>query len=198
MKVILANCPACGGKYDGPIRGGILTCEYCGARFALDADELGSLGADDQGYEEETDGEEYYEDLPPYDEFTEEACSEFIRTVGDEDFQESDKLKATLGIDDYERVFIMHDDTLFKSGKNGFAITDYGFYCREMAEPETNYFKWGDFAEASKPIIDGSYIKMDGVSVAYYTGSDATREELKSLYRKLRKYAKKFDWTDVD
>ena len=79
-------------------------------------------------------------------------------------------------------------------GKNGFAITDYGFYCREMGEGEAHYLKWGDFAECSKPYIDGSLIKVDGTSVAYYTGDSNTRDELCSLYRKFRKYAKKFDW----
>ena len=191
MKVVSIRCPSCSAGYDGPIKSGLLTCEYCGTRFAFDAKELESMGL----LEEETFEEaEEQEELPLLKDFAEEACQKFFDKVGYDEFKYTDTIAKGLGIDDYEDVFLIHDDTLFNTGKNGFAITDYGFYCREMGEGEAHYLRWGDFAECGKPFIDGSLIKADGVSVAYFTGDSNVRDELCSLYRKFRKYAKKFDW----
>ena len=191
MKVVSVRCPSCSAGYDGPLKSGLLTCEYCGTRFALDAEELSSMGLSGEETYEEVEEEE---ELPLLKDFAEEACQKFFAKVGYDEFKHTDVIAKGLGIDEYEDVFLIHDDTLFNSGKNGFAITDYGFYCREMGEGEAHYLKWGDFAECSKPYIDGSLIKADGTSVAYYTGDSNTRDELCSLYRKFRKYAKKFDW----
>lgn len=197
MKLVSLNCPACGAVYDGPIRSGFLSCEYCGARFALDADELEALGVSSgRGLDAAEAEEEAFEDVQPYDEFTREACKDFLKTVGGDGFKSTSKILRGLSIDDDEEVFLIHDDTLLGSGKNGFAITDYGFYCREMGDPEAHYVSWGDFAECEKPYIDDSLIVADGVSLAYYTGNSDVREELKSLYRKLRKHAKLFDWSE--
>jgi len=190
MKVVSVRCPSCSAGYDGPIKSGLLTCEYCGTRFALDAQELESMGFSEEAFEEEEEQEE----LPLLKDFAEEACQEFFEKVGYDGFQQTDAIVKGLGIDDYEEVFLIHDDTIFNSGKNGFAITDCGFYCREMGEGEARYLRWGDFAECGKPYIDGSLIKTDDMSVAYYTGDSRVRDELCSLYRKFRKYAKKFDW----
>ena len=192
MKVVSVRCPSCSAGYDGPLKSGLLTCEYCGTRFALDAEELGSLGiSEEESYEEV---EEQEEELPLLKDFAEEACQKFLAKVGYDGFKFTDTIAKGLGVDDFEDVFLIHDDTIFNTGKNGFAITDYGFYCREMGEAEAHYLKWGDFAECSKPYIDGSLIKADGVSLAYFTGNATTLDELCSLYRKFRKYAKKFDW----
>ena len=190
MKVVSIRCPSCSASYDGPIKSGLLTCEYCGTRFALDAKELDSRGLLEEAFEEAEEQEE----LPPLKDFAEEACQKFFEKVGYDEFKFTDVIAKGLGVDDYEDVFLIHDDTIFNSGKNGFAITDYGFYCREMGEGEAHFLQWGDFAECGKPYIDGSLIKADGVSLAYYTGDSNVRDELCSLYRKFRKYAKKFDW----
>ena len=197
MKLISLNCPACGAAYDGPIRSGFLSCEYCGTRFMLDADELEALGVSSGKGLEAADAEELaYEDLQPYEEFTREACEEFLKAVDSDEFKCTSKIVRGLGVDDRkEEIFLIHDDTLLGSGKNGFAITDYGFYCREMGDPEAHFVAWGEFAECEKPYIDDSLIVADGVSLAYYTGNSDVRDELKSLYRKLRKHAKQFDWS---
>ena len=193
MKVIIPNCPSCGGRYDGEITGGILTCEYCGAKFALDADEREAL---DFSSEEVVEEEEEEEDIQYMDEFAREACERFLSMVGTDEFQRSSALEGRLGIEDYEEVLICHDDTIFKSGKNGFAVTDYGLYCLEMGESEPNYMHWATLCECSKPYIDGSYVVADGMKVAYFTGSDSVRDEVCSLYRKLRKHARKLDWSE--
>ena len=199
MKVVVANCPACGGKYDGDIRGGVMTCAYCGAKFALESDELEAFGLNRSGgavadssddYEEEA-----YEDLQPMTDFARDACDEFLNSVDDSEFECTDKIVDGLGIGDEDEIILIHDDTLFKSGKNGFAITDYGFYCREMGDSEAHFLYWNDFADAEQPESDDSYIKVGDVSVAYYTGSSDTRSELRKLFRKLHDHATKFDWS---
>lgn len=202
MKVIIPNCPACGGKYEGSIKRGILTCEYCGAKFALDADELEALGLAGEVGADEYDGEdeeEYYEDLQSVEDFAREACDDFLSTItDDDDFKCTDKILNGLSIGDDDEVFLIHDDTLFKSGKNGFAITDYGFYCRDMGEGEAHFLYWSEFADSSKPEISDSNIVVDGLTIAYYTGNGDVRDRLCSLYRKLRKHARKFDWSDPE
>ena len=190
MKVFSITCPSCGASYDGPLKSGLLACEYCGTRFALDADELDTLG-----YSDEEDAEEAIEvDLPPLDEFARDECEKFLDKVDADEFKYTKKIADGLGVDDYETVYLIHDDTLFKSGKNGFAITDYGFYCRELGDGEAHHLNWGDFAECGKPKIDGSLIKADDVSVAYFTGNSDVLNELRDLYRTFRKYAQQFDW----
>ena len=52
MKVVSIRCPSCSASYDGPIKSGLLTCEYCGTRFALDAKELESMGLLEEAFEE--------------------------------------------------------------------------------------------------------------------------------------------------
>ena len=198
MRVITPNCPACGGVYDGKLSAGILTCEYCGSKFALDPEVIEVLGLQERESWEAEDEDGTIEDLPSMEEFAREACGDFVARVGQDDFHSSKKIMDGLGVDDYEEVFLIHDDTIFKSGKNGFAITDYGLYCREMGESETNYLRWGDFAEAEKPEKDGSYIKVGGTSIAYFTGNAEILDELRSLYRKLRKHARNVDWVDPE
>lgn len=39
-----------------------------------------------------------------------------------------------LNIPEGAEIYVHHDDTLLESGKNGFAITDQGFYCRELGK----------------------------------------------------------------
>ena len=45
----------------------------------------------------------------------------------------SDVLKTGLGLND-QKVYLSHDDTWLKSGKNGFAVTDHGFVCHLLPE----------------------------------------------------------------
>ena len=45
----------------------------------------------------------------------------------------SDVLKTGLGLTD-KKVYLSHDDTWLKSGKNGFAVTDHGFVCHLLPE----------------------------------------------------------------
>ena len=188
MKIITVNCPGCGEPYDGPIRSGVLKCDNCGTRFELDDDEIEELGGADEEY--------YDEDLEPYEDFTREACREFLDEVDEDDFLMEDAILDGLGIEEYEEVFLIHDDTFMKNGKNGFAITDYGFYCRDFGDDEAVFVRWGDFAECSRPKVDGSLIVVDDVNLAYCTNGGDVMKKLCALYRKLQDHAAQFDWSE--
>ena len=127
--------------------------------------------------------------------FTRAACEEFLDKVGDGEFKDTAKVIKGLDIGDEDEIFLIHDGTLFKSGKDGFAITDYGFYCREMEESESHFLDWGDFAECETVDVSNSLIMADDTSVAYYTGNPDVFTELRALFRKLHKHAGLFDWS---
>ncbi|MDO4538073.1 MAG: hypothetical protein Q4B54_07915 [Coriobacteriales bacterium] len=198
MQIITANCPACGGVHDGRFTSRFITCEYCGTRFALSKQELDALGfvdKDGDGYDDhDTPASAAYEDdasSAPMFEFAREACEEFLDSGVDLDsFKESRKIRAGLGISD--SIYLIHDDTMFKSGKNGFAITESGLYCREMSSSTTQFTSWDAFAKAGAPKLDGSYIRQGRKAICYYTDNSSELEcEIMDLYRKLYAHARK-------
>ncbi len=81
---------------------------------------------------------------------------------------------------------------MFKSGKNGFAITRDGLYCREIIERSSHFISWKDLAEGDELELDDSYIRLDGMSVCYFTDdSDVLKDGLLKLYQKLHNHARK-------
>lgn len=92
--------------------------------------------------------------------------------------------KDTLGIL-YEEVYLAHDDTIFKSGKNGFAITEYGIYCRDLMASYTNYTTFEELAQADSIYISGCNIYADKDIIAYFSGSNSEKEDLKSLFERI-------------
>jgi hypothetical protein len=120
VQLVDLKCPACGGIISQRITSRMITCEYCNSRFALDDDEADAFIEDDEEYYEEED--EAASSLSMAD-FAAQACEDFLDEVGNSSsFNSSPKILRGLEVGD-EEVFLIHDDTLFKSGKNGFAIT---------------------------------------------------------------------------
>lgn len=98
------------------------------------------------------------------------------------------RLIDLLKIPEQEEIFLIHDDTMMHSGKNGFAITDHGFYCRKLWE-ETTFISLEDLlSEKIRPeeisiATDASiYIKDPKTSVAYCSGNKELLEDLKIMY----------------
>lgn len=197
MRAILINCPSCFGRYDGKVTSKFLTCEYCGSRFALGEEELEALGISDGngGHDDdyEDNGYEYNEGDDLLD-VVQEEVEDCLCRVDRGNFRSSQKILNGLGIDENEEdVYLIHDDTMFKSGKNGFAITSEGLYCREMGERHVNFMSWEDLAKTRyAPVIDDSYIRIDGQSVAYYTDGSDDLEQLEDLYNRLSSHATYF------
>src|SRR5699024_6886712 len=105
----------------------------------------------------------------------EEACDSLIYNQGKR-FVARYNLIDSLGIL-YEDVYLGYDSTIFNSGKNGFAITEKGIYCREMhspytnsVSPYTNYVSFELLANSKKIYRRESTIYADGEAIAYITG----------------------------
>ena len=205
MQIITASCPACGGMYDGRITSRFVTCEYCGSRFALSKEELEALGfvdRDGDGYDdndtrdvpqEATKSKARQDDgnRDPMPTYARNACQDFLsdRNVDEDSFRSSRKILDGLDVND-EDVYLIHDDTLFKSGKNGFAITDRGFSCREMAERRIQFTDWDTLAEGSEPELDDSYIRQDGTALVYFSdNNDVLEHQLYDLVLDLYNHA---------
>ena len=192
MQIMSINCPACGGVYDGRITSRFIICEYCGTRYSLGADELAALGftdADGDGYDDEVDiqpNEEVDMSTDPMYQFARDACAKFLDEHGNhlDSFESTRKILAGLGIGGVE-VYLIHDDTMFKSGKNGFAITSAGIYCREMGDRKAHFVSWDDFVQRKAPELVDSYIRQNGTSVCYFTDNNDCRDDLLSLYQRL-------------
>lgn len=116
------------------------------------------------------------------------ACESFMIMHDRSNYEASYKLKNFFGILD-EDVYLGHDDTLFKSGKNGFAITENGIYCREMFGSYTNYVSFEELGNVENIYINGSEIYADGKIIAYITGSSDDKEDLKDLFEDIRMFA---------
>ena len=188
MRLLDLRCPACGGIIGQEISSRVVTCEYCGSRFALDDDEARLFfDSPDDVPEEEP---EWKRALPMVD-YAAQVCADFLDGLDDDDdFHSSPKILRGLNVADGEEVFLIHDDTFLKSGKNGFAITNAGLYCRELSErPE--FVTWASFAKMEEPVLDGCYIRCDDHAVCYFTDDNDVLPGLLDLYLKLYRHAKR-------
>ena len=85
------------------------------------------------------------------------------------------KLCEHLQVPDGETVLLCHDDTLFRSGKDGFVITEKGFYTDLMMEHVT-YFTPFEKLAAAEQIYETEYvIYADNTPLMYSSvgGSEA-------------------------
>ena len=180
MNILTLKCPACGASIDDSIRGRIAVCAYCGTKVMIEDAEHADL------MEEMNDP---YSDLS-LKEFAARVCKDFLDSADPSYFKNTPKILKGLGIGSSETVWLIHDDTFMKSGKNGFAITDKGIYCRPMGEA-TVFTGWEQFGSSVTPLeIDGSYIKMGSRPVCYFTdNSDVLEGDLNLLYQRIHRQA---------
>ena len=185
MKLIDLRCPACGGIIEKRISKRLVECEYCGSRFAIDDEEDASIVDDltDASYDAASSS------LSMSD-YAAQACREFLDRHGDDNFRSAPKILRGLEIPNGENVFLIHDDTFMNSGKNGFAITERGLYCRDLCE-EPTFMDWATFARLGEPRLDDSHITCDQREICYYTDDADTRPGLLELYTKLYWHAKR-------
>lgn len=193
MQTIAISCPACGATFSGPLTGRLITCEYCGTRYSLSKNEFEALGLADAGDADEVPADDYVDDgMAPMDEYASERCKAFLKRADQSSFASSGKILRGLAIPDGSEVYLIHDDTMFKTGKNGFAITNDGLYCREFAEKTINFVNWKGLAECEELTCEDCYIRVDGISVCYFTDDKELLEgKLLKLYRQLFHHAHK-------
>jgi hypothetical protein len=67
-------------------------------------------------------------------------------------FRKSDpeKLRRNLHIPEADEIFLAFDDTLFRSGKNGFAVASSGIYHRSIMEKSESMLCWSEFLKIEK------------------------------------------------
>jgi transcription elongation factor Elf1 len=186
MQLLDLKCPSCGAVIDQRITSRIVTCQYCGSRFALEGDEAEAFieRGNDHPDEEERGSSSSMAD------YAAEVCKEFLESFDNGDrFKSSSKILDGLGVGG-EDVYLIHDDTLFKSGKNGFAITENGLYVRDLGG-KALFYDWATFAGLDEPEADNGYIKCDDDIICYFTCDNNVMPALQRLYRKLHKHAEK-------
>ena len=153
---------------------------------------IGDTSNDFQYEEEEIEDEEI--DLTYSNEISSDTydiiksqCEIYLMLHEETNYDVTYKLKKGLGIL-YEEVYLAHDDTLFKNGRNGFAITEEGIYCREFMGEYTNYVTFEELAKAKRIYIDGSNIYADDELIAYLSGSNSEKNDLKELFETIAMY----------
>ncbi|WP_374124989.1 tetratricopeptide repeat protein [Leptotrichia hongkongensis] len=120
----------------------------------------------------------------------EERCSDFVWN-NFKKFKYNDyKIVLEFGISD-EKVYLTRDSTLFKNGKNGFAITNRGIYCRSMFESYNNYTSYKKLSRARHFYATaGEIYTSEGDKIAYLIGSDDDERDLEQLFSDIRDYLK--------
>ena len=83
-----------------------------------------------------------------------------------------DRLVEALQVPHEDKIYLLHDDTLLNTGKNGFAITDRGMYVRELME-KPQFMSWEDFRECTEIGRSGSSLKADKKSIIYMSGTES-------------------------
>ena len=108
----------------------------------------------------------------------EEICKTFLSDKENSDINTVDngKLRKTLKIAEEEAVYILHDDSWFGRGKNGFAITEKGIYNCELLE-HAKFVPWEEFQDCTE--IEGIKVKLkEKWSVLTYISVGAVRIEI--------------------
>lgn len=196
MDILTTNCPACGGIYSGPITSRFIVCDYCGTRYALSKKKLrdyGFIDEDGDGYDDREVNSNASDDShrrrygssssAPMYEYAREACENFLEehTAKTKLFRSTNKILRGLEVGDVDKVYLIHDDTMLHTGKDGFAITSEGVYCRGMYETP-QFWRWSEFANGERPHRDSSSIYQRAHRICYLTGADELLLDLEDLY----------------
>lgn len=117
-------------------------------------------------------------------------CHTFAMGHDESAFDITYNMKMAMGILSDEEVFLSHDDSWFKSARNGFMITSRGIYCRPLLTSQVCFTGFEALALMNPPQLMHSTIYADGIPVAYYTASDEDQKDLLELISDIRFYAR--------
>ena len=117
-------------------------------------------------------------------------CQNFVKRT-DGNFSYSEKLIQTLQIS-CQDVYLTHDDTLMHTGKNGFAITEQGIYCKGLGDPVT-HTSFQEL-ERAKEIVEKSHrLYADEKDIAYFTTAVSSQKALQNLYHEIQGILRQVD-----
>ena len=183
MRLLDIKCPSCGASLGAPSVNQVMVCEYCGTRFLPDegdAPDKGVAWAAESAAASGMSMESYAAQL----------CEELLIEAGESSFKSAPKIMKGLNIGSDEKVFLIHDDTFMKSGKNGFAITDKGLHIRGQGE-DASFLDWREFSKLGEPEDAGAgNIKCGARLVCYFTDDNEIFDLLLPMYQKLLRHAK--------
>ncbi len=91
-----------------------------------------------------------------------------------------------LQIEPGDKIYILHDTSLFRRGKSGFAVTDKGIYVKEPWQ-DTQVVYWKDFKKYTKITRGRGAIIADGKAVAHFSGSEEVLLQLEVMFDAIHK-----------
>ena len=119
-------------------------------------------------------------------------CRDVVLRVRDESknyskFHVANNLRYHLGIKDSDEVYLGHDDTIFKNGKIGFAITNDGIFSREMFGSK-HHIEFKELNNISNFYWKNATLYGDEYILAICaTGSDFDKDVLIELFKFIKK-----------
>ena len=96
------------------------------------------------------------------------------------------QIKSFFDIPGNEEVLLAHDDTFFKSGKNGFVLTNRGIYARPIME-KTVFTDWATFRDVRISKTFGGEVLADKRSLGCYTDADPAKKIMFKFWIDLQK-----------
>lgn len=112
-----------------------------------------------------------------------EICQKFFSYEENKgiDTGRKDNIINTLKIPSGDTIYLVHDDSWFKRGKNGFAVTDRGVYVKDIGEA-ADFVPWEEFRKCKNIESKSCYVTADGRKIAYITGGDRLRSQVERLF----------------
>lgn len=178
----VTTCPECEKEIcfgKATLDKGEMTCPYCGEIICFDEDEDYEDSEDDDDNDEQGKGLnrdiENPDITPPLSRTNESSnvveqiyilCKQFLSTHDQRNYRVEQNLLIGLNINTQEIVFLGHDDTMLRSGKNGFAITSAGIHCCDMFSNPV-FTSYADLSKASSIYKKSTYIYADQLLLAY-------------------------------
>ena len=126
----------------------------------------------------------------------EEICQNFLSYKDNKSINNGQgKVRNTLNISDSDKIYLIHDDSWFSRGKNGFAITDKGIYTKYLYYDKSKVFiPWEMLKKAKAIDVKNNSVRIDEIAIAFnYKNSrdNSNLWELVRLFDSIRAFLKR-------
>lgn len=184
-----ANCSRCGGSLDYKGRGRY-ECPFCGAEFfdAKRAEAEKDLKAREIApeYAEEMESKDYdVADIvynAAWEYFDTDSYGVGLMNDNGKEPKKADKAREFFKVPDDEPIYMVYDETFFGSCKEGYALTDVGFYAHYNNQGDL-FIAWEDLPGTKIKQSDSCDLKV-GKFTLTLTGNnsrDLTHDMLKDI-----------------